>query len=522
MKSEIKQRSYEMMRRTRTSLAPGPRTPPRTTPKLPRSSRSSPKFAIGTSKTNGNLPTLNKQKADDLAPKTDGEKLASYIIKYTVERRLGNRENLIHSESFTRASPKDIGSLFIKKCQACCCFCDFHSLKRDEKLKILKLNLLHDLQTAITTPTIVKILPNECFPALTQMISTNLFRKFPYIRYFNQPEFILDNEFSHIDVIYNILSEFFTSTLIRPMTVSQAITDTYLIGLFRLFYAYDTREQKRVEEILQTIVNRFPFAKPTITRLILRFIRSNCEETPYAHSISSIISFFNDIFQKVADNLPKFHKFYSEYFLHFYKMPNYPAFHSPMSQLNQQIIIKFPALAQDYIKFMATHFPFRSPPKIPLFFDAIMRVLDNFYTYLNEDTVWSLILKISLLFEAPSMDISQQSLFLMMSDGLQVLMQNCPHRIIHTIYQRAHKVSLTHWLPDTRHFAVDVCSEMMTLDFTLQSNSSIKNEDIEGEKRRNEIWEMITGKQVVSNKPIPMFKSRSQLPLSRSKSNDIE
>jgi hypothetical protein len=106
-----------------------------------------------------------------------------------------------------------------------------------------------------------------------------------------------------------------------------------------------------------------------------------------------------------------------------------------------------------------------------------------------------LIRKIATFFGDPTGDVSQQSLFLLTSPSMKTIMSLCPPKVLQQVYEHAISVKTSHWLQDTRQFASDFITELITMDATFASSPpSLEGERAAEEARRKKTWKVILGR----------------------------
>ena len=509
------------MLRVKTSLSKAPRSPKPAIPRLNRSSKSNPRFDLQVKPA---LPALSNPSpiagvVGKTSPRADGEKLATFVIKYTVNRDTSRKAEIKKSEPLKKAMSKDVSALFTRKCQACCAFPDFSRPAADEDLKATKLDLLNELYFGLQNPVIAKMLNGDALGALFKMISCNLLRKFPNVQLQIQPEFVIDNEYAHVDVVYKILNFLLQFRTIPKQVITGYMSQVFILAVFMNVCAYDAREQKSVVDIMLLVIDNFPFVIQPLFRKISKFCMTLESDFRFGHALPSVIDVMAALFSEVLKGMKNVEKFFMEVVLPLHKVDNYDVLQRSLTQIVLLILKKNGQLLRTWALFMASHWAVRSHVKCAAMFDEVSQVTEIYAAKIDDEAGTKLALKISEFFADPSGDVSQQALFVMNSDAMADILRRCSTKVVRQLYRRALKVNLTHWLPDTRHFALDLMTGLGTIDPSLKKLVMVSEEeyDIAEEKRKNETWKLIIGKMPEENVPVVQTKIRAERSLSLSK-----
>ena len=507
------------MLRVKTALSKAPRSPKPAIPRLNRTSKSSPRFDLTVKAALPALSAPSPLAGPKTSPRADGEKLATFVIKYTVKRDTTRKSEIKKSEPLKKALAKDIAGLFTRKCQACCGFPDFSKPNLDEDLKTVKLDLLNEIFFGLQNPVIAKMLNGDALAALFKMISCNLLRKFPNVSLQIQPEYVIDNEYPHIDVVYKILNFLLTFRTIPKQVIAGYVNQVFVMAVFMNILAYDAREQKSVVEIMMLVIENFGFVIQPLFRRISKFCMTIETDFRYGHALPSIIEILAAVFGEASKGVKSMEKFFAEVVLPLHKVENYDAFQRSLTQIVLIVLKKSTGLLRTWTIFIATHWTVRSHVKCAAIFDEVSQVTEIYASRIDDEAGTKLALKISEFFGNPNGDVSQQALFLMNSEPMVDIIRRCSPRVVRLIYRRALKANLTHWLPDTRHFALDLMNGLGAIDPSLKKLVMIAEEedDIAEEKRKNETWKLIIGKMPEEIVPITPTKIKAERAQSLSK-----
>jgi hypothetical protein len=460
-------------------------------PKFSRSNRSSPRL---------DLPPSSPQ---PLAPlrkpaqprQSDDEKLASFILTYTVYRDTSRKKEIQRSSPFNRVPAKDLADLFVKKCEACCAFPDFTESSVDEELRSTKQDLLSEILSGLSNPIVTPHLKSDQISSLFKMITANLCRRYPHVSLAKKPEHVLDREYSHIELVYEILDSVISFQTIPKAVVSPLITQLFINGIFFQICAYDLREQRHVLQTIALLLKQFPWATQPLFRRICRFCGPVVEDFRFLYAIPSISSILVTLVADVVKDAKTARKFFRDLLLPLHKCDNYGLYHCNLTRMIVHVIGLDKSLLREFVFFISKHWAVRSREKCSLMFNEISDVCDAFSVNFDTEIAVKLISKISMFFGDPDSDVAQQSLFLLISPSMKDILKLCPQKLIKQLHDSAVVVSTSHWLADTRHFASDLVTELLAMDPSL-SNSTVSccsDGEHEADKRRKETWALILG-----------------------------
>lgn len=418
--------------------------------------------------------------------RTDGEKFTSFIVKYTVVRDLSHRSSLRPSEPLRRANPKDICRLFVAKCDACCAFPDFRDGSGDAELRQLKFDLLSEILAALSDVSITKHLTGDHINVLFRMISVNLFRKFPFVSLVGNPEFTIDREFSHIDLVYQILASAMSFRTLPRQLVTPSCNQTFINALFLLLGSYDAREQRHVVKIFGLVAKNFEWAVPSLFRRIWRLCIQVDEDFKPLHSLPSLVSILSIFAPECIKDPQTAARFFNDVLVPLHKCDSYCAFHVTLTHLVIHVLNVDAGLIHRFVVFIARHWAVRSRQKCSLVFDELGAVCEVFAPAIDPEAAAMLLRRVADFFTDPTSEVSQQALFLISSEPMRHLIKKCPEPVIRKLYREAAAVCARHWIPDTRDWAADVMTEITTIHPAVKGAETTPDED-----QRTQNWERI-------------------------------
>jgi hypothetical protein len=390
--------------------------------------------------------------------------------------------------------PKDIVELFIRKCEVCSAFPDFSEGALDEELRQIKQDMLSEILNGLSIPGIVNVLGMEHYGLLFKMITANLSRRFPHVSLENKPELVLDREYSHIDLVYQILDRVVSFQIVPKAMVAPHVTQLFINGIFLQVFAYDSREQQHVVQSVTLLVRAFPWAVMPLFRRIGRLCRPIAEEFRSLHALPFILSVLAQLVPDVVKDVNTARKFFRNLLLPLHKCENYAAYHGTLARMVVHVIGVDSSLLREFLNFITRHWAVRSREKCSLVFNEVALVADAFSESFDPDVGVRLVRKIATFFADPAGDISQQAFYLLGSPSMKPVIDICPAGLLKELYESATDVATSHWLPETREFASDFSAKLVAMDpaFRTSPLSSGDHRDSE-DARRKETWALIMG-----------------------------
>jgi hypothetical protein len=326
------------------------------------------------------------------------------------------------------------------------------------------------------------------------MITANVLRRYPHVSLAKKPEYVLDREYFHIEIVYQILNSVISFQTIPKSVVAPLITQVFINGIFSQVCAYDLREQRHVLQTIALLLKQFPWATQPLFRRICRFCGPIVEDFRFLHAVPSISSILASIVADVVKDVKTARRFFRDLLLPFHKSDNYGLYHCTLTRMIVHVIGLDKSLLREFVFFISKHWAVRSREKCSLIFNEISDVCDTFSGNFDTEIAVKLISKISMFFGDPAGDVSQQSLFLLCSSSMKDIIRLCPQKLIKQLHDSAVVVRDSHWLPDTRHFASDFITELLAMDPSLSNSTGAISADGEQEaNKRRETWALILG-----------------------------
>jgi hypothetical protein len=394
-----------------------------------------------------------------------------------------------------KTAAKDVPDLFTQKCEVCSAFPDFSEGRPDDGSRQIKADLLSDILSGLSDPAIGRLLKVEQISMLFKMIATNLFRKYPHVSLEKKPEFVLDREYSHIHLVYQILDSVISFRTIPKPLVAPSVNQAFINSVFGQICAYDAREQRHVIESTMLLVQQFPWAALPLFRRICRFCGYLAEEFRFPHAVPSIVAVLTPLLVEVVKDVKTATKLFRSIVLPLHKCESYALYHAKLARMVIHIVGLEKALLREFVFFITKHWAVRSREKCSLVFDEVAQVCDTFSEEFDAEMAVKLVSKISMFFMDPAGDVSQQSLFILTSSGLRGILKLCPDRLLRRLLASATAVMTTHWVADTRQLARDFVAELAVVDPRLTMALIGYQADTDNEEsQRKKTWRQIIGK----------------------------
>ena len=284
----------------------------------------------------------------------------------------GNNEDefpIKNSKPFTDLAPKEGRSIFLLKCKECSKICNFSNNNKDIQSKILKSNLLKQLIGVFQIPHINRSITVDLMKQFYQMVSINLFRVFPSIRYHINGDFrdqYQDSAWSHISLVYEALQSSFQC----PATVDISIFFANNIILNTL--SPDDRERPLAFNILTTLYSKYQNLRIPIKNYIINLLNSK-------KCTSELLSFLYGIISTFQTPLSlENRQFFSKTLLPLHLLSNFSNFHKILIQCIIKIISKFEVLIGETLNYFFKHWPISDREKQLLFLREMEELIRTF------------------------------------------------------------------------------------------------------------------------------------------------
>lgn len=274
-------------------------------------------------------------------------------------------------------------NLLVSKLSLCCVTFDFTDGTKNLAEKDVKRQTLIELAEFVASCT-VKI-PEPAIVAMCRMCASNLFRVFPphYRAKSNgneneDDEPVFDPAWPHLQIVYDILLNFVTSTHLDAKVAKKYIDHYFILKLLDLFDSEDPREKESLKTILHRIYGKFmvhrPFIRKSISNIFYRFTVGKERH----NGITELLEIFGSIISGFALPLKEEHKiFFWRALIPLHKPKQLGNYFQQLSYCVMQFIEKDPKLASIVIRGLLKYWPITNSQKEVMFLGEIEEILET-------------------------------------------------------------------------------------------------------------------------------------------------
>ncbi|OHT11292.1 hypothetical protein TRFO_19268 [Tritrichomonas foetus] len=444
-----------------------------------------------------NIFENSKQKIPTFSGKTgDGENIPMRAVFYCSPRPRNNPRNQANptfsvtiekTPCFEKARTTEIPKLFFQKCRVCCGFCDFSNEDLDKEKKEIKFSTLKQIQVALLNSNISRYLTNDSFTSALHMIAQNVFRPLCYVA-LEANDYAVDLEWDHIELVYNLFISLLNHSNFQISTLQ---INNYIKSLFIMFRMPDKREQRSISRCLNEIIKKYADSRQYIINKCSSFLTAAQYDRSTQKSLPVFLGFY---LTSISYLKPKnSHNFVLTHLFPLIMLTEFKNFHATLLSILDVFLNRDSLLVDEYIMHLLNHWPITSPDRQTLFLNAIHEIVSKFYQLITFPTARRLLDRISSAFNDYTADISQQSLFMILDDGMTNLILSKGINSYHKIYIRILDTCENHWLASTRNFAFDAMAHLKSKIPQLSSINieEVKNHLEENERIDNNKWEII-------------------------------
>lgn len=274
-------------------------------------------------------------------------------------------------------------NLFISKLSLCCVVFDFTEPSKNTTEKDLKrATLIELLDFVASNPSRYS---EPAIVAMCKMCTVNLFRVFPPNYRSNlhsgendddEPTF--DPAWSHLQLVYDILLKFVTSSSVEAKVAKKYINHAFILRLLDLFDSEDPRERDCLKAIMHRIYGKFmvhrPFIRKSISNIFYRFVN----ESDRCNGIAELLEIFGSVITGFALPLKEEHKiFLWRALIPLHKPKSLGAYFQQLSYCVTQFIEKEPKLASTVIRGLLKYWPITNSQKEVMFLGELEEILET-------------------------------------------------------------------------------------------------------------------------------------------------
>lgn len=275
-------------------------------------------------------------------------------------------------------------NLFISKLSLCCVVFDFTDPAKNIQEKELKRATLLELLDFVSQNP-----PKFSEPAVLascKMCSVNLFRVFPPSSRSsnsssgendNDDEPTFDPAWSHLQIVYDFLIKFVTSTSLEAKVGKKYMNQSFILRIIDLFDSEDPRERDCLKAILHRIYGKFmvhrPFIRKSVSNVFYRFVF----ETDRHNGIAELLEIFGSVITGFALPLKEEHKiFLLRALIPLHKPKSLGIYFQQLTYCVSQFIEKEPKLASSVIMGLMKYWPITNSQKEVMFLSELEEILE--------------------------------------------------------------------------------------------------------------------------------------------------
>ncbi|KAL6985353.1 hypothetical protein U1Q18_018729 [Sarracenia purpurea var. burkii] len=413
--------------------------------------------------------------------------------------------------SFKDVPSSERMNLFISKLSLCCVVFDFSDPSKNTSEKDLKRIILMELVDFVASGS--QRFTEPAILTMCKMCVNNLFRVFPPNYQSNSSggendddEPMFDPAWSHLQVVYDLLLKFVTSSSLEAKIAKKYINHAFILNLLDLFESEDPRERECLKTILHRIYGKFmvhrPFIRKSIGNIFYRFV----SETERHNGIAELLEMFGSVISGFALPLKEEHKiFLWRALIPLHKPKSLGVYFQQLSYCVSQFIDKEPKLASNVIRGLLKYWPITNSQKEVMFLSELEEILDEINMGEFQKVMVPLFWRIGHCINSSHFQVAERALLFWNNDKIINLIEYNRHVILPVIYPALEKNAQSHWNQSVLNLTLNVrkmFSEMDDMLF-LACHSHLKEEQAKlslvAEKRR-EMWERL--EEVASLRPI--------------------
>ncbi|KAG8375514.1 hypothetical protein BUALT_Bualt10G0107700 [Buddleja alternifolia] len=395
-------------------------------------------------------------------------------------------------------------NLFISKLSLCCVVFDFTDPAKNIQEKELKRATLLELHDFVTQNH-----PKFSEPAILaccKMCSINLFRVFPPNSRSsniisgendNDDEPTFDPAWSHLQIVYDFLLKFVTSTSLEAKVAKKYINHSFIIKIIDLFDSEDPRERDCLKAILHRIYGKFmvhrPFIRKSLSNVFYRFVF----ESEKHNGIAELLEIFGSVITGFALPLKEEHKiFLSRALIPLHKPKSLGVYFQQLSFCVSQFIEKEPKLASGVIKGLLKYWPITNSQKEVMFLGELEEILEVISMAEFQKVMVPLFWRLRRCINSYHFQVAERALFLWNNDQVINLIAHNRQVILPIIFPALEFNAQNHWNLAVLNLTLNVRKMLSEIDdvLVLACISNYQKEQENKElvvEQRKEIWERL-------------------------------
>ncbi|KAL9247866.1 hypothetical protein vseg_021249 [Gypsophila vaccaria] len=400
-------------------------------------------------------------------------------------------------------------NLFLSKLNLCCVTFDFYDPSKNTSEKDIKRQTLIELVDFVASSPPSKF-PEPAIFAMVRMCAVNLFRVFPP-NYRSSTggggggaggeqdddEPMFDPAWSHLQIVYDLLLKFITSSLLDAKLAKKYIDHAFILRLLDLFDSEDPRERECLKTILHRVYGKFmvhrPFIRKSISNIFYRFVF----ETEKHNGIAELLEIFGSVISGFALPLKEEHKiFLGRALIPLHKPKSLSVYFQQLSYCITQFIDKEPKLASTVIKGLLKYWPITNSQKEVMFLGELEEILEATNMLEFQKVMVPLFTRISCCINSSHFQVAERALFLWNNDQILNLIGHNRQQILPIIFPSLERNINGHWNQAVLNLTLNIRKIFQEMDEVLFVECQAQFREDEAKlssiaKQRQATWERL-------------------------------
>ncbi|KAL9239844.1 hypothetical protein vseg_014125 [Gypsophila vaccaria] len=345
-------------------------------------------------------------------------------------------------------------SLFLSKLNLCCMTFDFYDPSKNTSEKDVKRLTLIELVDFVATGPPSKF-PDPAIFAMVRMCAVNLFRVFPP-NYRSKggggsgggddDEPMFDPAWSHLQIVYDLLLKFITSSLLDAKMAKKYIDHSFILKLLDLFDSEDPRERECLKTILHRVYGKFMVHRPFIRKAMSNTFHQFVFETEKHNGIAELLEIFGSVISGFALPLKEEHKmFLWRALIPLHKSKSVHVYFQQLSYCITQFIDKDPKLASTVVKGLLKYWPITNSQKEVMFLGEVEEILESTNMFEFQKIMIPLFSRIACCINSFHFQVAERALFLWNNDQILNLIGHSRQLILPIIFPALERNAQGHW-----------------------------------------------------------------------------
>ncbi|KAH6757599.1 hypothetical protein C2S51_038747 [Perilla frutescens var. frutescens] len=395
-------------------------------------------------------------------------------------------------------------NLFMSKLSLCCVVFDFTDpVKNIQEKELKRATLLELLDFVSQNP------PKFSEPAILascKMCSVNLFRVFPPSSRStnsssgendNDDEPTFDPAWSHLQIVYDFLLKFVTSTSLETKVAKKYINHSFIMRIIDLFDSEDPRERDCLKAILHRVYGKFMVHRPYIRKCMSSVFYRFVFESEKHNGIAELLEIFGSVITGFALPLKEEHKiFLSRALIPLHKPKSLGVYFQQLSYCVSQFIEKEPKLASCVIKGLLKYWPITNSQKEVMFLGELEEILDVINIAEFQRVMVPLFWRLGRCINSFHFQVAERALFLWNNDQVVNLIAHNRQAILPIVFPALERNAENHWNQAVLNLTLNVKRMLAEMDDALVVACISHYKEEQARKKyevqeRKEVWERL-------------------------------